>query len=91
MFPYSRLILDIFILLALFIVPWWLAVALIFAGLSIFHNYYEILIFGLVTDALYGVPLADFNGFTFVYTLSAFVLFIIAMYLKRIIKFYSRI
>ena len=55
----------------------------------IFNRFYEIIVWGLVADLLYGVPVAAFYNFGFFLALGAIVIFLGIEYLKTKLRFYT--
>lgn len=68
---------------------WWLTWTLAIVFLFIFSSYYEIIITGILYDALYGAALPQFYNFSYVFTVSAFVLFLLAVYLRQKMILYA--
>ena len=62
---------------------WWVTWALAIAFLFAFPMYYEIIIWGVIYDALYGLPLPQFQNFRYVFTLASIILFTIAVFLRK--------
>ncbi len=83
----NRIIIDIFLFIAVFIVPWWVMLLIVLGLLFKYTHFYEAFFVGLIIDALYGIPLAMFYNFRFVATLTALVLFIITFYSKKLLTF----
>lgn len=50
-----RLVSAIFMITLIAWAPWWLVVLCSVAGLVFFSNYYEIILWGVVVDAVYGL------------------------------------
>ncbi len=82
-----RITVEVVLFLGVFTLPLWLfcPAALIF--LFVFENFYEIIILGIILDALYGIPTRYF-AVPALYTLSAGALFIARNLLKKHLKFY---
>ena len=79
-----RAISAIVMILLIALAPWWVAGIAALAALIYFHSYIEIILWGIMIDALYGPP----NSF--IYTLAAVVLFLIAYFVKRHMRERSR-
>lgn len=62
---------------------WWVALILAIIFIFIFPSYYEILLWGLLYDSLYGIPLAAFMNFPYVSTLASIILFMISCFLRK--------
>jgi len=69
--------------------PWWLTWSFAIIFLFLFPSYYEIIIAGVAYDALYGLPLAQFHNFPYVFTVSSAFLFIIAFFLRKKLLVYN--
>lgn len=78
----KRILADVFCLAVVVALPSWAGLFLAVFFLLIFDNFYEILFFGLLLDALYGISGAPL-GAPFVYTALAIGLFIGSVFLKR--------
>lgn len=70
---------------------WWLTWVLAIIFLFLFPTYYEILFWGIMYDALYGLSLAQFWGFAYVFTLSSAVLFLFSLFLRKSLLAYDQI
>ena len=58
----KRLLFDLAVLLSVLYLPWWVAILVGFSGAFLFASYYEIFIFGLLADLLYGTSTSTFHG-----------------------------
>lgn len=75
----ARILFDIVLIFCIFIAPWW--IPLIAAVIILVrYNAYEVLLAGLVMDALYGAPIAGWYGIEFIFTLLLLVL-VVSWYL----------
>jgi len=83
----TRVILDIFLFLGVFIAPLWLVAIVALICLFVFESFYEIIFLGIIADGLFGLP-TRFIAIPAVYTISASVLFIARSLLKKHLKFY---
>ncbi|MDB5259580.1 MAG: hypothetical protein JWO73_788 [Candidatus Taylorbacteria bacterium] len=63
--------------------PWWLIILAMIAGGICFDVYYEVLIFGVMIDALYGTSGQGIFNLQIKYTLIAIPLFFIAIMLRK--------
>lgn len=68
---------------------WWFTWALIIIALFIFPLYYEIILWGVMYDALYGLPISQFYHFRYIFTVASFLFFLIALYLKKYLLAYE--
>lgn len=69
--------------------PWWLVWCCAIALLFYFPNYYEIIIWGIVYDALYGISLPAFWNIEYIFTLFSILLFVMAVILKKRLIMYD--
>jgi len=76
-----RILLDLALLASFFILPWWFVVCACFIMLW-FADYWEIIIVGALLDALYGKLL---------FALLAYIVFVVSLYLKPRLTFYTRL
>ncbi len=85
----KRVWIDAFIFVALFVGPWWLAfVAAVIAAFS-FHWFIELVILGVLLDALYSAPVAWFGNFPYAMTLIALIVFTAVVLIKPFLRFSS--
>jgi hypothetical protein len=69
--------------------PWWSFVLIGFIGGSIFKNYFELIVFGSIMDALYGTEALAIYDFRLVFSLAGIILFSLAEFLKTKIRFFD--
>lgn len=82
----NRLIVNIVILLSVFFFPWW--AACFFALIAVFlFDYPEVVLVGALLDGSYGM----YGLFPAQFTIVAFLIFIIALYLKPRLSLYNPI
>jgi hypothetical protein len=84
-----RITIDALLIIAAFIMPWWLVVIASVYFLFKFERFYEIILMGLVLDSLYSVPVKTYGDFELIFTVSAFSLYIVAIFARNKLKFYS--
>lgn len=80
----KRIIFDIVVLALVFYAPWWIVALAAFTGAYIWPSYYEIMIFGILLDILYGtnsLPLVGTMG-----TVSALFIYFFALYVRKIVR-----
>lgn len=81
----SRIIFGIFLLLSVFMLPWWISFFASLIGLLYFKKLYEVFVVGLILDSLYGVQF-EFYGFTFFITAFLFIsYFLISKFKKNLL------
>lgn len=76
-----RIAAAIFMIILIAWAPWWLIVLCSIAGLVYFRNYYEIFVWGIFVDAIYGLSPWLFN-----YTIGATIIFLIVFFFKHGIR-----
>jgi hypothetical protein len=62
---------------------WWLTWCLAIALLFYFPSYYEIILWGVIYDALYASALPEFWDIRYIFTISSIILFCISYVLKK--------
>ena len=62
---------------------WWLAWIIAIILLFIFPVYFEILVAGILYDALYGVALPEIFHMRCMFTIISFILFFTSLFLKK--------
>lgn len=87
-------ILALFVLLA--VAPWWLFVAALILGVFLFHAFFEVLVFAMAADLIYGAGAStgEAEGLTVLwqnlsYTIPAAAALIVAELAKGHMKFYN--
>ncbi len=63
---FNRILSDIFLFLAILVLPWWFALILGLAFFFNFNNYIELVIAGLIFDSLYGMTNSDAKPIWFI-------------------------
>ena len=71
----SRIIFGLTFLLFVFNAPWWFTFVFACAGVFYFPYYYEIFIFGILIDFLYGVTGFPFFGYGLAGLIASSILF----------------
>lgn len=80
----KRIFLSIIILSAVFYMPWWVVAPLAFVGAFLYHPYYEIFLFGVLVDILYGASAFPLGGAYGI--IGATVIFFTASYVKKAVR-----
>lgn len=83
-----RIILNILIMVAIAVFPWWFSVALIIFGIFTFKSFYEAIFFGMVIDSVYGVHKNLFFGYNFVFILLFLILITFVEWMKKRLRVY---
>ena len=83
----QRIVVDVVLLLALFMLPLWLFVILALYTLFKYDNYYEFIFFGVLADSAYSLSgLFPLSGIIF--SISSILIFVVLVWLKsRIISY----
>lgn len=79
-----RIILDLLLVVAVFYTPFWVVAFLAFLGVFFCPPYYEIFIFGLLLDILYGASSFTLGGLYGI--LGAIVIFSTASYARMAVR-----
>lgn len=95
---FIRILSSLILLIALFLVPWWLWLILCAISAFVFPYQYELLVLGFIADSAYGIPGSAQTSGIFSMLTSQFlflsiitVLLIVAIILKPQIKFYTKL
>ena len=84
-----RIITGIFILLSIIWGYWWLTWLLAILLLFYFPLYFEIIAYGIIYDALYGIKLSGFWNIDYIFTIISIILFFISVIIKRRLIIYE--
>ncbi len=87
---YRRIVYNVFVAASLVWFPYWVTLFLAIAGLFIFVNYYEIMIFAFLADSLFAIPLSRFHGYQFIMTLGAIFAYILAEIIRKKMFIYKK-
>lgn len=68
---------------------WWLTWSLAIIFLFLFPIYFEIIVFGIIYDALYGVALPGFWNIDYIFTIVSIVLFLFSLIIKKRLIIYE--
>jgi hypothetical protein len=68
---------------------WWMTWCAIIAFLFYFPLYYEIILWGVIYDALYGMALPEFWNIRYIFTISSVILFMFAYFLRKKLIIYD--
>lgn len=82
----KRFILGILVFVFILILPWWIYGILIVFFTFYFNKYYEVFLFGIIIDLLYGVP--NLVEIPILSTLLAGLIFLISCQFKKVLKYY---
>jgi hypothetical protein len=78
----KRVTFGIFLILSVFVFPWWVPFLLSILGLFYFDNLYEVIVVGLGIDVLYGVRF-EVLGFDLFFTIVMLAIFYLVTVFKR--------
>lgn len=84
-----RILFSIGCFVFIFVLPWWLSIILITAGIFVFPKYFEALVFAILLDGYVGVPSVAFGGTNMFFVSVIGVIFVAALFLKLRLTFYS--
>lgn len=80
-----RILFDAFVLVSIFVLPWWLSLALVLVGILVFVGFFESLFFALVLDSFNSLNVAWSPSFLLIIGL----VFLMSIPLKDRLKFYN--
>lgn len=69
--------------------PWWVGAFFGILFLFIFNLFYEIIIWGIMADLLFGTKIASLYDFNMILSVGALLFFVCAEIFKKQIRFYS--
>lgn len=85
-----RIAFNVLTFILIFVSPWWLALLSVFVGILLFTNFYEGFLFGYILDLFYGTPGETFYGTNLLYVFSVALFMLIALFLKKRLRFYDK-
>jgi glucan phosphoethanolaminetransferase (alkaline phosphatase superfamily) len=80
----KRIIFDLALLAAVLYTPWWIVIPAALAGAFLFVSFYEIFIFGMLVDLLYGTSGAALHGVLGLFT--AAIIYICAVQARKFVR-----
>ena len=80
---------NILLFVSIVLLPWWVALILGVIFLFTFSSFYEIILWALLGDLLYGTNIVSFYGVNIFLSLGALFLFVVSKIAKDHIRFYS--
>lgn len=83
------LIANIIMFVSVALLPWWAVAAVGVVLLFMIRSFYEIIVWGLVADLLYGIPVEAWYQISFVMTIGATALVVITDAIKINLRIYS--
>ena len=87
---WQRIIADLFLLISILILPFWVSIISVIIFALYFNRYYELLIAALFIDILYGVEQSRFLYSVSVTFTTGILLLVIIEFLKTKLKFYQK-
>lgn len=84
-----RIFSDIFILIFIIWMYWWITWPIIIISLFIFPKYFEMLAWGIIYDALYGIHLPAFFNIDYIFTIVSIVLLLLSLIIRRRLIIYE--
>ena len=85
----NRFLIDIVLLGAVILLPWWLVTSLLIYTFFWFNNFYEIIFFGFVFDVLYGVDIGVSSVNRPIIFVIGLILYMILNKLKQYLRSYA--
>lgn len=85
----TRIIADFVIFFLIFIAPWWLTLFLVCVGVFFFEHFFESILFALLMDGFHGQEGMTFFKINALFTIIVSVVFIVSIFLKTRLKFYT--
>lgn len=86
---FLRILIDVFLLVSAFFLPWWTIFILGTFFLFYFKHFFEFLIMGFLIDSIFAVPSTFYFHFQFIVSFFSFALFFFSMELKKGLSFYQ--
>lgn len=82
-----RFFANIVLFLAILYTPWWFFFPLAVLWIFLFRYFYEGVLWMIIADLLYGIPLAQFYHFPFLLSTAALLLFSLFEVVKKYLRF----
>ncbi len=79
-----RILISTLVILSAFVTPWWIAVPLACLVSLVIYRYYELIVVGIIIDALYH-PTPNFFSWPLSTTAICLCAFIASIYIKRML------
>ena len=79
----KRILFNLVLMGAIFYAPWWLAFMAALANTFYFSRYYEVIVFGVLFDLLYGISGGMFVGYGAEGIIAGFIIFVLIERVKR--------
>ena len=73
---------NIAVIASVLFLPWWVGAVIAVAACFFVNNFYEIIIYGIIADSLYGSKFGLY-GFSYIASLYSAIIFIIIAALKK--------
>jgi len=84
----KRLAIDVALLVALFVLPWWIFALISIVLLFFIPTFYEIIFLGIFIDSIYGGNVLSLSGHYF--TIGSVAIFVIFHWLSKKLLFFER-
>ena len=84
----KRIIADIVLFMGMVIFPWWLSIIMAVLFSLIFKSYFEVMIWGIASDILYGASLKILFNQSFFYTALSVIIFSLTYFARKRLSFY---
>lgn len=69
--------------LSVLFLPWWVSVFFGVVLLAVWRAYVSVILGAIILDVVFGIPLAAFGGFAYLYTLIFVTLSVIVLFLHK--------
>ena len=83
----KRLLYSVLLFFSIMVLPWYVYASLIIAGMFLFNNFYEGIVWVIIIEILYGPPGIDIFQHTFMLWMVAAT--IVALVIKRSVRYYD--
>lgn len=87
---YVRLGATLLLFVSVLFAPWYVTASFAVLFVLFFNRFFEVVLAGLMFDALFGIAVEKFSGFPFVGMTFAIVILILSVFLKKRLAFYRR-
>ncbi len=84
-----RIILGLLIFISILFGYWWLTWIMAILFLFYFPVYYEIIVWGIIYDSLYGLQIPEFWNIKYIFTIFSILIFIFSLFIKRLLIVYE--
>jgi hypothetical protein len=86
----KRVIFDIFLLISLYIFPWWISILLLFIGIFVFDNFYEFIVSNIIMYSMYATKSDRIISSSVFFPLIIIISYILIQFIKSNIILYKK-